>query len=357
MRENNSDRGSKKSRDGASEKNFSGARVGKSKPGGFKKFSSKDDKTRRFSKDDRFAKPGSFKKRTSEDGESRGFKSRDDRGGKPGGFKKEFPTDRGLPYKKREDAPRKFAKKEEVRKPKSNPAELRLNQFIAKAGVCSRREADKLIAEGVVSVNGKIVTEMGVKVTYADEVKIDNTLLKAERKVYLLLNKPKDTVTTLKDPNAKHTVFDIIKEACPERIYPVGRLDRNTTGVLLFTNDGDLSAKLTHPKYNQKKIYHVFLDKNITKTDMKHLADGVELEDGLIVADEVNYVDSDDKKQVGIEIHSGRNRIVRRMFEKLGYEVLKLDRVYFAGMTKKNVPRGKFRFLTDTEVTMLKMLK
>ncbi len=231
---------------------------------------------------------------------------------------------------------------------------IRLNRFIANSGVCSRRDADEHIKNGLVSVNGKLVTDLGTKVTYDDDVRYKNKRLSSEKKVYILLNKPKDYVTTVEDPHAEHTVLDLITEGCTERVYPVGRLDKATTGVLLLTNDGDLAGKLTHPKYKRKKIYHVFLDNPVTKNDLFKLAEGVELDGKLVVADAVSYADPDDKSQIGIELHSGQNRVIRRMFETLGYKVKKLDRVYFAGLTKKNVPRGKWRFLTDKEVSMLK---
>ncbi len=235
-------------------------------------------------------------------------------------------------------------------------APMRLNRFLANAGLCSRREADEYIAAGVVSVNGEIITEMGARIIPAtDRILFHDQLVRSEKKVYLLLNKPKDCVTTTDDPNARLTVMDLVKNACSERIYPVGRLDRNTTGVLLLTNDGDMAARLTHPKYNKKKIYHVFLNKPVTKADMEKIAKGIILEDGEIHADHVEYVDMDDKKQVGIEIHSGRNRIVRRIFEHLGYTVVRLDRVYFAGLTKKKLARGKWRFLTEKEINILRM--
>ena len=230
---------------------------------------------------------------------------------------------------------------------------IRLHKFLANSGVCSRREADDFIQAGVVRVNGQVVTELGTKVMRTDNVLFHDQLITPERKVYVLLNKPKDTVTTSDDPQNRKTVMDLVKDACKERIYPVGRLDRNTTGVLLLTNDGELASKLTHPQYLKKKIYHVFLDKNVTATDMHQIAEGIELEDGIIKADAIEYADEKDKKQVGIEIHSGRNRIVRRIFEHLGYKVVKLDRVYFAGLTKKNVRRGDWRFLTEAEVNML----
>ena len=232
---------------------------------------------------------------------------------------------------------------------------IRLNKYLANAGICSRREADEFIEAGVVKVNGVVVTELGTKVKRSDTVLFHDQLVNIEKKVYILLNKPKDYVTTSDDPQNRKTVMDLVKGACRERIYPVGRLDRNTTGVLLLTNDGELATKLTHPQFLKKKIYHVFLDKNVSAADMKQIADGIELEDGEIHADAVEYASETDRKQVGIEIHSGRNRIVRRIFEHLGYKVIKLDRVYFAGLTKKNVRRGDWRFLTEKEVDMLHM--
>lgn len=234
-------------------------------------------------------------------------------------------------------------------------APIRLNKFLANAGVCSRREADEFITAGVVSVNGTVVTELGTKVKRTDEVKFHEQPVSIERKVYVLLNKPKDYVTTSDDPQNRKTVMDLVKNVCRERIYPVGRLDRNTTGVLLFTNDGELASKLTHPKFLKKKIYHVTTDKNVTAADMRQIAKGITLEDGEIRADAIDYASPTDKKQVGIEIHSGKNRIVRRIFEALGYRVVKLDRVLFAGLTKKNVRRGDWRFLTEQEVNMLRM--
>ena len=234
-------------------------------------------------------------------------------------------------------------------------APIRLNKFLANAGVCSRREADEFITAGVVSVNGTVVTELGTKVKRTDEVKSHEQPVSIERKVYVLLNKPKDYVTTSDDPQNRKTVMDLVKNVCRERIYPVGRLDRNTTGVLLFTNDGELASKLTHPKFLKKKIYHVTTDKNVTAADMRQIAEGITLEDGEIRADAIDYASPTDKKQVGIEIHSGKNRIVRRIFEALGYRVVKLDRVLFAGLTKKNVRRGDWRFLTEQEVNMLRM--
>lgn len=232
---------------------------------------------------------------------------------------------------------------------------IRLNKFLANAGICSRREADEFITAGVVSVNGEIVTELGTKVKRSDEVKFHDQPVNIERKVYVLLNKPKDCVTTSDDPQERKTVMDFVKGACKERIYPVGRLDRNTTGVLLLTNDGDLASKLTHPKFLKKKIYHVYCDKNVTKADLDQIVQGITLDDGEIHADAISYASDTDKSQVGIEIHSGKNRIVRRIFESLGYRVIKLDRVYFAGLTKKGLRRGDWRYLTEQEVAMLRM--
>lgn len=232
--------------------------------------------------------------------------------------------------------------------------EIRLNKFLSNAGVCSRREADELIKVGAVLVNGAPVTELGTKITAKDLVEVNGREVRPEQKVYLLLNKPRNCVTTTDDPQERLTVTHLVRKACKERIYPVGRLDRNTTGVLLLTNDGDLAAQLVHPSHKKKKIYHVWLDRDVAAEDMQKLADGVELEDGEMHADAISYVTEDDLSQVGIEIHSGRNRIVRRLFEHLGYHVKKLDRVYFAGLTKKNLGRGKWRYLTQDEVNNLK---
>ena len=232
---------------------------------------------------------------------------------------------------------------------------IRLNKFMANAGICSRREADEFIQAGEVLVNGVAVTELGTKITRNDTVTFRGKVVTLERKIYVLLNKPKDCVTTSDDPQGRLTVMDIVRNACTERIYPVGRLDRNTTGVLLLTNDGDLASKLTHPKFIKKKIYHVWLDRDVSEEDMQRIADGIELEDGPIQPDAVSYANETDMNQVGIEIHSGRNRIVRRIFEALGYRVVKLDRVYFAGLTKKNLQRGRWRYLTQQEVNMLQM--
>ena len=269
-------------------------------------------------------------------------------------FDKKFSDKKGSGDKKRsfkrdDERPRNY--------PKFNPerqtGDIRLNRFLAQSGICSRREADDFITAGLVSVNGVIVTELGTKVKPTDEVKFNDERIQGEKKVYLVLNKPKGYVTSLDDPHADKVVMDLVKNACTERIYPVGRLDKNSLGLLLFTNDGDLTKTLTHPSYRKKKIYQVSLDKPLTRADMDRLAEGITLEDGEIFADEISYL-KDNKQEVGIEIHSGRNRIVRRMFEFLGYTVTKLDRVYYAGLTKKNLKRGAWRFLTKEEVQRLK---
>ncbi|MDR3260395.1 MAG: RNA-binding S4 domain-containing protein [Tannerella sp.] len=249
-----------------------------------------------------------------------------------------------------------FQKQLKYKEALSDPNEpIRLNKFLANAGVCSRREADEFIQAGVVKVNGNAITELGTKISRMDTVLFHDRPVQIESKLYVLLNKPKNCVTTSDDPNERLTVMDLVKNACKERIYPVGRLDRNTTGVLLLTNDGDLASKLTHPSFKKKKIYHVWLDKDVAIEDMEKLANGLELEDGEIHADAISYANEEDKRQVGIEIHSGRNRVVRRMFESLGYRVIKLDRVYFAGLTKKNLPRGKWRYLSEKDVNALRM--
>ncbi len=247
---------------------------------------------------------------------------------------------------------RRTAFQEKVEDP---DAPIRLNKYLANSGVCSRRDADKYIEAGVVTVNGATVTELGTKVQRTDEVRFHDQLVKPELKIYVLLNKPKGYVTTSEDPQNRKTVMDLVRNACPERIYPVGRLDRNTTGVMLLTNDGEMASKLTHPKFEKKKIYHVFLDQNLSAADMQKIAEGIMLEDGEIKADEIQYAHPTDKKQVGIEIHSGKNRIVRRIFDALGYHVTKLDRVYFAGLTKKRLRRGDWRYLTEEEVNFLRM--
>ena len=260
----------------------------------------------------------------------------------------------GPPARAKSFTPR--PKRVEYEMPVPDPNEqIRLNKYMSNAGICSRREADEYIQQGLVKVNGQVVTELGTKISHNDVVEYDEKVVTPESKCYILLNKPKDCVTTSDDPNGRMTVMDLVKGACTERIYPVGRLDRNTTGVLLLTNDGDLASKLTHPKFVKKKIYHVWCDRDISEDDMQRIADGIELEDGPIHADAISYATETDRNQAGIEIHSGRNRIVRRIFESLGYRVTKLDRVYFAGLTKKNLPRGRWRYLTQEEVNYLKM--
>ena len=295
-------------------------------------------------------------------GEGGGYRSNNGGGG--GGYRPRYNNDRSQGgYRPRPrtgdyDPNAKYSVKKQIEYKEQfiDPNEpIRLNKFLANAGVCSRREADEFITAGVVSVNGEVVTELGTKIKRSDVVKFHDEPVSIERKVYVLLNKPKDTVTTSDDPQERRTVMDLVKGACNERIYPVGRLDRNTTGVLLLTNDGDLASKLTHPKFLKKKIYHVHLDKNLTKADMDQIAAGIQLEDGEIHADAISYTDDFKKDQVGIEIHSGKNRIVRRIFESLGYKVVKLDRVFFAGLTKKGLRRGDWRYLSEAEVNYLRM--
>jgi len=271
-------------------------------------------------------------------------------------------------YKKRKpeesERPKRSLSTSAYKKPQPDPSEakkdsslVRLNKYIADAGICSRREADKLILAGAVSINGEVVTALGTKVSRTDRVQFGDQTLAREKLRYLLLNKPKGFITSTEDPHHEKTVMNLVSGACKERIYPVGRLDRNTTGLLLFTNDGQLTKKLSHPRYGVKKIYHAILDKALTKTDMMKIVDGIELDDGKIKVDAIEYVgDGSDKKELGIELHSGKNRIVRRIFEKLGYNVVKLDRVYFAGLTKKNLSRGHWRFLEEKEINLLKML-
>lgn len=279
-------------------------------------------------------------------------------GGRYGGYGNRDSYSRPIRRSDDYDPNAKYSRKKQIeyKEQFTDPNEpIRLNKFLANAGVCSRREADEFITAGVVLVNGEVVTELGTKIKRSDEVKFHDQTVSIERKIYVLLNKPKDTVTTSDDPQARRTVMDLVKGACNERIYPVGRLDRNTTGVLLLTNDGDLASKLTHPKFLKKKIYHVHLDKNLTKADMEQIAAGVQLDDGEIHADAISYTDDFKKDDVGIEIHSGKNRVVRRIFESLGYKVVKLDRVFFAGLTKKGLRRGEWRYLTENEVNYLRM--
>ena len=281
-----------------------------------------------------------FEKRTEGDFKGKsGNNSRKPFGKSEGGFK-------GKPRTQERKSYPKF-------NPNKQTGEVRLNRFVAQSGICSRREADELITAGLVSVNGVIVTELGTKVMPGDEVKFNGEKIQGEHKVYLILNKPKGYVTTIEDDHAAKTVMELVAGACTERIYPVGRLDKNSLGLLLFTNDGDITRTLTHPSLKKKKIYEVALDKPLTRADFDTLAEGVDLEDGAAYFDEISWL-KDDKKSVGVEIHSGRNRIVRRMFEHLGYQVTKLDRVYYAGLTKKNLKRGQWRFLTVDEVNRLK---
>ncbi len=262
-----------------------------------------------------------------------------------------------VPPEKKEDKvkrPRKYSKTTYTRG--VDDGMVRLNKFIADAGICSRREADKLIEAGVIKVNGKVVTEMGVKVALSDKVQYDNRTLNPETLRYVLLNKPKGYITTTDDPFERKTVMQLVKKACRERIYPVGRLDRNTTGLLLITNDGDMAKRLMHPSHNIEKLYHVTLDQPLSKKDLQSIAEGIELDDGFIKVDGIGYDEiANDRKEVGVKIHSGRNRIVRRIFESLGYKVEKLDRVIFAGLTKKDLPRGRWRYLTEKEISFLKM--
>ncbi len=301
---------------------------GKKGVGNFAKFIKKDTKKSRFEEEE---------------------SSRDSGRGK----KKFEPRDESSKFK---HTPKSFVPKNSTTKPDAASSKpMRLNKYIANSGQCSRRDADELIKAGEVTVNGKVVTEMGLQVSLKDKVIIKGKRLSPESKVYVLLNKPRGFVTTADDPQNRKTVLDLVNTACDERIYPVGRLDKETTGVLLITNDGEMTKRLTHPKYNRKKIYHVFLDKPFASKDFEKVLSGVELEDGEMHADALNYA-SDDKTEVGIEIHSGKKRIVRRLFAEVGYTVVKLDRVYFCGLTKKNVPRGKWRHLSDKEVNVLKMM-
>ncbi len=316
------------------------------------------DDTRHSERPTRTTRPGSRYERPD---------GREERAARPTRFERsERPARRpARPYD--EEAPRRGrariygAAANRTDTPERNAAKksgaIRLNRYIALSGVCSRREADELIATGAVTVNGQICTVLGTLVKPDDKVVVGGEKLKAEKKVYLLMNKPKGYITTLDDPQQRHTVMELIGDACPERIYPVGRLDRNTTGVLLFTNDGDMAKKLTHPSHGARKIYHVGLDRPFAKADMEALLQGLTLEDGPVEVDDAEYVEDTHRKEVGVQIHSGRNRIVRRIFEHLGYKVCKLDRVLFAELTKKNLSRGEWRFLTEAEVRFLQMNK
>lgn len=337
---------------------------------------------------DRKERSGSERKSsvTSRDGERDANRKPwgDERSGKRSPDRKPFGKDRGdkPSWKKRErydriehsenmgnrfDRPKRTSRThssdQKERRPQKKSFEadtqgaIRLNRYISNAGICSRREADDLISAGVISINGEVVTELGTKVMPGDEVRFHDRVLRGEKMVYVLLNKPKDYITTTDDPDDRKTVMNLVQDACKERIFPVGRLDRNTTGLLLLTNDGDLTKKLTHPSSNIAKVYQVELDKNLTLQDMQRASDGVELEDGIVAFDNIEYASPTDKKIVGVELHSGKNRIVRRMFEEMGYEVKKLDRTVFAGLTKKDLPRGRWRFLTELEVNALKMMK
>ncbi|NLP58917.1 pseudouridine synthase [Lutibacter sp. B1] len=266
------------------------------------------------------------------------------------------------PHNKKVVGKKQFSKKTEnnsVSKPTKTNTEtegIRLNKYIANAGICSRREADVFIKAGSATVNGKVVTEMGYKVLPTDEVKFDGTSINPEKKRYVLLNKPKNFITTMEDDRGRRTVMDLVANASKERIYPVGRLDRNTTGLLLFTNDGELAKKLTHPKHNIQKIYHATLDKKLAMSDLQKIAEGFMLDNRKVIVDEISYINNEPKNEVGVKIHSGRNRIVRRIFEHFNYNVIKLDRVIFAGLSKKDLPRGHWRHLTEMEVNTLKML-
>lgn len=328
---------------------------------GERKFFKKDDNRgkdkfpkKRFGGDKKFDAPFKRKPFADEEGIEKAPK-KDDRN-----FSRPY---KAKPYfKKNEDGfgEKKFYKKKgpsTPQQPTRDDGKVRLNKFIANAGVCSRREADDLITSGVISVNGKNITELGFRVSPDDDVRMDGKPLRMEKMVYILLNKPKDYITTSDDPQGRRTVLSLIQGACRERVYPVGRLDRNTTGLLLMTNDGELAKNLTHPRYGIKKIYQVTLDKNLKQHHLEQITEGIKLEDGLIKPDAISYVgDGSKKSEIGIELHSGRNRIVRRLFEHLEYRVEKLDRVYFAGLTKKDLPKGRWRFLNDKEVAMLKMV-
>lgn len=325
-------------------KPFGERRFGDDKPR--KSFGSKSFGDRKFDGD----KPHkSFGDRKFGEGKFEGDGGRKPYGDRKQGGKKFGGRKSGRDERRFDDKPKSY--------PKYNPnrvtGEIRLNRFVAQSGLCSRREADDFITAGLVSVNGVVITELGTKVKPTDEVRFNDERIRGEKNVYLILNKPKGYVTTLEDEHANKTVMELVKDACKERIYPVGRLDKNSLGLLLFTNDGDITRQLTHPSNKKKKIYEVELDKPLTRADFDALAEGITLEDGDAFFDEISYL-KDDKKSVGVEIHSGRNRIVRRMFEHLGYSVTKLDRVYYAGLTKKNLKRGAWRFLTDDEVNRLK---
>ena len=302
----------------------------------------------------RFTRDGESRPRFSRDGESRPQRSFNNE--RPfNGERSERPNRPFGGKPKRNNGLYSGRKQQVYREQHEDPTKpVRLNKYLANAGICSRREADDFIQAGVITVNGQVVDSLGAKVLPTDEIRFHDQPVRRERKVYILLNKPKNTVTTTDDPQERHTVIDIVRNACPERIYPVGRLDRNTTGVLLLTNDGDLAAKLTHPKFNKKKIYAVTLDRDLDEVDEAIVRAGVVLDDERIIPDALEFPKAD-RRHIGLEIHSGQNRVVRRIFEKVGYKVVNLDRVSFAGLTKKNVGRGKWRFLTPKEVAFLQM--
>ncbi len=314
-----------------------------------------DDKPKTFGKRPFSDKPDNFKKEKT----TANPYDMDESDLEYGKSKPAYNSNSGRDFKKKPYVKKTFSKNKPASKPQRTEDDgmMRLNKYLSNAGICSRREADDLIASGVVQVNGKTITEMGFRVKQTDIIKYGGQTLKKERMVYLILNKPKDYITTFDDPQKRKTVLELVQGACKERIYPVGRLDRATTGLLMFTNDGDLTKKLTHPRYGVRKIYHVELDKPLKRQDLDQIAEGIELEDGPIKVDEVTYVgDGADKTMVGVEIHSGKNRIVRRIFEHMSYNVRKLDRVMFGSLTKKDLPRGRWRFLTEAEVGMLKMI-
>ncbi|MDD2475263.1 MAG: pseudouridine synthase [Dysgonamonadaceae bacterium] len=329
-------------------------RVGDSRPSNY------SDSRNRYSSSDRYQAPDRSQRSERSDRYSTSERHPSDRGNQRSSYPSRERSDynRGGGQQRRVIKPlKKKAPFKQIKyKENADPtAPIRLNKYLANAGVCSRREADEYIQAGVVKVNGEVISELGSKITRADNVTFHDKPIQLESKVYVLLNKPKGFVTTTDDPENRKTVMDLVRSACSERIYPVGRLDRGTTGVLLLTNDGDLASKLTHPRYEKRKIYQVWVDKPVTMEHMQTIADGIELDDGEIHVDAISYVTEDDLTQIGIEIHSGKNRIVRRIFESLGYQTLKLDRVYFAGLTKKNLSRGRWRYLTEKEVNMLRM--
>lgn len=338
--------------------------------GGERNFERRDNFTDRRNErrgEDRFERRGEDRRRDDRGERRFDIRTDDRRGGerferRDNRFERRSDDRRGdNRYERRGDDRRggsRFSSPKIVKRENNDDGLIRLNKYISNSGICSRRDADVLIAAGAVTVNGNIVTEMGYKVSPEDIIVYGGERLVNEKKKYLLLNKPKGYITTSDDPQKRKTVMNLIHGACKERIYPVGRLDRNTTGILLFTNDGEMAKKLTHPSFGARKVYHVETDKNVTQADLTRLVEGIELEDGITVVDQAHFVgDGLDKKKIGIEIHSGKNRIVRRLFEYLGYEVVKLDRVVFAGLTKKELPKGTYRFLTEKEVGFLKMLK